>query len=153
MSTLECSTKGDARFSAMWARVSVNGVVDTIENHYQKSKVFKIDGNIVRPKTINEAKNWQHKGNKPIAFVLGKFTYPVELLSMWYESLWWKYLMEHKDLYKYACGFDTFTDSYKRKNTMNCQAEVIEYAVKNGLKELYKKLKPFFDAIEKDRRK
>ena len=41
---LECSSKGDKRFSALYAKVSVNNVLDTIENHYQKSKVF-IDNN------------------------------------------------------------------------------------------------------------
>lgn len=35
---LECSTAGDKRFSAFYAKVSVNGKFDSIENHYQWTK-------------------------------------------------------------------------------------------------------------------
>ena len=35
---LECSSKGDKRFSALYAKVKVFGVYDSIENHYQNCK-------------------------------------------------------------------------------------------------------------------
>lgn len=51
---LECSRAGDSRFSAMIAKVAVNGVDNIIENHYQKSKVFlSEDGKFY---TVNSAK-------------------------------------------------------------------------------------------------
>ena len=59
---LEVSSNGDKRFSALNAKVKINGKTDTIENHYQLAKRFK-----------NEAppKNWKDaKGRKPDWFVV-----------------------------------------------------------------------------------
>ena len=38
MRILECHSQGDKRFSAFYAKVEVNGKLDSIENHYQLSK-------------------------------------------------------------------------------------------------------------------
>jgi hypothetical protein len=38
---LECSSKGDKRFSAFYARVEYNGLTLSIEEHYQRAKVFE----------------------------------------------------------------------------------------------------------------
>jgi len=43
---LECSSRGDKRFSALYAKVLAFGVRDTIENHYQKSKRNAIGGSV-----------------------------------------------------------------------------------------------------------
>lgn len=37
---LECSSRGDRRFSAFYARVNLRGRIDSIEAHYQAAKVF-----------------------------------------------------------------------------------------------------------------
>ena len=52
---LECSSKGDKRYSSMYAKVTVFDNYDTIENHYQLSKVFTYNGLEVYPDTLTEA--------------------------------------------------------------------------------------------------
>lgn len=56
---LECSSKGDKRFSALYCKVSVNGKIDTIENHYQLNKVF-IDLETKNPVRFNNFKEVKH---------------------------------------------------------------------------------------------
>jgi len=109
---LECSSKGDRRFSAMYAKVEAFGVLDTIENHYQKCK-RTANGNPVR------------KGQPVNHMVLNSRRFPVEMLTDWYRLLWIKYLDGNSELVEYAKGFDVFTDMFRGKNTINCQADVI----------------------------
>ena len=129
---LECSSKGDIRFSAFGARVKVFGVEDTIESHYQKSKViitgYDANGNIVS--------HVAGKGKKPSAIRLcrriGPYDYfDVKYLSAWYSLLWVKYLDAHPELVTYAMQFDDFHDMFRGK-CINCQADVIKKYVKHG---------------------
>jgi hypothetical protein len=83
MKILECSSKGDTRFSAFYAKVDVSGVYDSIENHYQLSKRF---GSDAKPKHWKEC-----KGRKPSHFMIGSHSYDLCYLSLWYKSLWLKY--------------------------------------------------------------
>ena len=109
---LECSSKGDKRFSALFAKVYFNGVYDTIENHYQKSK-----------RKYNNLK--VKKGEKPDYIIINNYKLPVTYLSAFYKFLWFIYLEQHKELVDYASSFDTFSDMFKGKNTVNSQADVI----------------------------
>lgn len=74
---LECSSKGDKRFSAFYARV--NG--KSIEEQYQASKIFE-DGSTNL--TWKEA-----KGRKAIN---------QEEVSVLYSKLWDQYIVEHPEL-------------------------------------------------------
>jgi endo-1,4-beta-D-glucanase Y len=47
------------------------------------------------------------------------------MLTDWYRLLWVKYLDENPGLVEYARQFDEFTDMFRGKNTVNCQADVI----------------------------
>jgi len=109
---LECSSKGDKRFSAMYAKVNAFGVMDTIENHYQQSK---------RNATGQPVK----KGQPVDHVVLNRRQFSAEMLTQWYRLLWIKYLSQNPDLIEYASQFDEFTDMFRGKNTINCQADVI----------------------------
>jgi len=115
---LECSSKGDKRFSAMFAKVEVFGVLDTIENHYQSCKRDAV-GNPVK------------KGQPVDHMVLLRRKLPPEMLTQWYKLLWIKYLRQHPKLVTYAAQFDEFTDAFRGKNTVNCQADVIRDCIKN----------------------
>ena len=115
---LECSSVGDTRFSAMYAKVSVYGVVDTIENHYQKCK--------------RDASGSAVKKGKPVAYVvIDKRKYPAEMLTPWYRLLWIKYLDTNPELVAYARQFDDYHDIFRGKNTVNCQADVIRSYIKS----------------------
>lgn len=107
---LECSSKGDKRFSAMYAQVKAFGVTDTIENHYQKCK-----------RTGTSAT----KGQPVDHIVLIRRKFPATMLTAWYRMLWIRYLDNNPDLVEYARQFDEFTDMFRGKNTINCQADVI----------------------------
>lgn len=123
---LECSSKGDKRFSALYAKVKFNGIYDTIENHYQKCK-----------RKYNNSK--VKKGEKPDYIIINQYKLPIKYLSPFYKLLWFIYLEEHKELVTYASSFDSFTDIFKGKNTVNSQADVIReyiYNRKNLIKDI-----------------
>lgn len=115
---LECSSKGDKRFSALYAKINFNGVYDTIENHYQKCK-----------RKHNNLK--VKKGEKPDYIIVNNYKLPVTYLSPLYKFLWFIYLEQHKELVDYASSFDTFSDMFKGKNTINSQADVIREYIFN----------------------
>jgi uncharacterized phage-like protein YoqJ len=120
---LECSSKGDKRFSSFYALVTVFGKRSSIEHHYQMAKRFGEE----------EPKSWKDaKGRVPSHFEVNGWAYPVEDLDGWYKYLWLIYLDGHPELVEYARKFDGFRDSFAGKNTVNNQADVIRQYVKEG---------------------
>lgn len=117
---LECSSKGDKRFSAFYANVSVFGKYTSIERHYQGSKKFY-------DKSITKA-----KGLDPDYLEINGIILDKKYLTPWYKLLWVKYLDQNADLVEYASGFDDFHDMFEGKRTVNCQANVIRQYIKEG---------------------
>ncbi|HDR7922454.1 MULTISPECIES: DarT1-associated NADAR antitoxin family protein [Bacillus] len=135
LNVLECSTKGDKRFSALSAKVSVHDVFDTIENHYQKSKVFKDESG-----SYYTCKKWENaKGKKPVACKIGNTILSIEYLSMFYELLWYKYLKSNEYLIDVLAKFDEYHDMFKSKKSIVCQADTIREYMKNENDEWYAK--------------
>lgn len=129
---LECSSKGDKRFSALYAKVSVNNVFDSIENHYQKAKTFKDEnGNLMQYDNWKEA-----KGKKPIAFNISGYYLPLRFGAMFYSLMWYKYLKGNPSLEKVLEQFDIYNDLFKSKKSYVCQADVIRDYMedKNGIR-------------------
>lgn len=121
--TLECSSKGDKRFSAFYAKITLpNNVIDSIENIYQFSKRFPYQAN-----TIKEA-----KGKTPHFFVFLNQEYPINLLSSFYEFLWILYFIQHEYFVDYIKQYSKFTDSFRGKS-INCQADIINKVKALGL--------------------
>ncbi|WCF11687.1 macro domain-containing protein (plasmid) [Paenibacillus thiaminolyticus] len=152
---LECSTKGDKRFSALYAKVQVivNGVksFDSIEVHYQNSKEYLDEqGNFVKAKDWKEAKHWQHLGKKPIRMNINGKIFPLDFHSQYYKMLWVKYLDSNPDLVTFASQYDDFTDSFRRENTMNCQADVIRQFIKEGRNSVLSDCQPLILALKGD---
>lgn len=116
---LECSSAGDSRFSALYAKVKVNGITDTIENHYQKSKVFLENNKFIQYDDFKKA-----KGKKPIAFNIGGFILPLRFGAMFYHMLWYKYLKVNKNLQDVLSNYDDYSDKFKGKSFV-CQATSI----------------------------
>lgn len=118
---LECSTDGDKRFSALVAKIDVNGKTDTIENHYQKSKVFKSEDG-----KLTQYTNWKDaKGKKPVAFNISGYILPLRFGEMFYNLLWYKYLKKNKSLENVLMQYDDYKDKYKSKTAHVCQADTI----------------------------
>ena len=118
MKTIECSSRGYKKASAMYARVNALGKIDTIERHYQSVKRDK-DGNPVA------------KGKKVDHIVIYGHKLSPRYLTPFYKLLWAKYLDENKDVVEYLSQFDEFTDMFRGKS-VNCQADVIKQYVKEG---------------------
>lgn len=150
MKRLECSTKGDKRFSALCARIEVNGKFDTIENHYQLSKLF-LDvnsGKIIKFDDFKKVKRAQYLNDyKLIGFEIGNKSFELYDLSYWYKSLWYKYFIKNKHLLKVIAEYDEFTDIFKKENTINSQADIIKQIKENGLASLKEELSDFFKKI------
>ena len=116
MRTLYCDSRGDRRYSALYAQVTLkDGSVTTIESFYQSVK-RDAAGNPVR------------KGQPVHHIVIHGRTYPASQLTALYEQLWRLYFTQHPELLDYARQFDTFVDRF-RGRAINCQADVIRKLV------------------------
>lgn len=133
---LECSSKGDKRFSALYAKINFLGVYDTIENHYQKCK---------RKSNNQKVK----KGEKPDYIIVNNHKLTTNFLTPLYKLLWFIYLEKNEELVQYASSFDTFSDMFKGKNTINSQAEVIREYIQNK-KSLIKDIMVIIPYIKKE---
>ena len=53
MKSIECSSRGYKKASAMYARVKCFGVIDTIENHYQSVKRDKYGKPVAKGRRVD----------------------------------------------------------------------------------------------------
>lgn len=107
---LECSSKGDKRFSAFYAKV--NG--KSIEDQYQKAKIFE-DG--------STGLTWKEaKGRKPIN---------IEEVQKLYKELWKQYLLEHPLLIRGLKQASGLSDMFGQEGHV-CQA-IILWELRNEL--------------------
>lgn len=86
---LECSSKGDIRFSALFAKIDLFGAYRTIEEHYQLSKRI---GKFV-PRHVKDV-----KGKIPTHIHIMGIDYDAKWTLAWYEILWIIYLDNHPEL-------------------------------------------------------
>lgn len=110
---LECSTKGDKRYSAFCAYITINNKTDSIENFYQNAK-RTADGSVAG------------KG-KEFSYFICPFCgerFPAEEVSNLYKGLFIVYYNKNPHLVEYARQFDGFNDIFRGKSK-NCQADVI----------------------------
>ena len=146
---LQCHSKGDKRFSPFFCYVTAFGVRDSIENHYQKSKVFYRRDLLQRIPVLTwrDAKDFQKDPN--LEKDMTKFILPNGLLCPieyqvygWYSSLWLKYLDSNPDLVEEAKEFDDYEDIFKH-NFPLCQADCIRLYCKYGREALFEASKDF----------
>lgn len=110
---LECSSRGDKRFSAFYARLRCEGN-KSIEELYQASKVLE-DG------SVNN--DWRKAKGK-------KATNPEECKA-YYSVLWNTYFVENPQLKEVIKQYNGFTDIFGQQDHA-CQAEEI-YRIRNKL--------------------
>ncbi|MBN3376243.1 hypothetical protein CF087_20620 [Clostridium botulinum] len=138
---LECSSKGDKRFSAFYARIKLFDKCDSIENHYQLSKRI----NDFVPKTWKDM-----KGKKPTHIHINGKDYDLKYTIAFYELMWVKYLDKNPDLVEYAKQFDDFHDIFSSRRAAVCQADAIRDYVKNGREYLLNKHKDFIKLLKEN---
>lgn len=113
---LECSSKGDKRFSAFYARIKSRGN-KSIEELYQATKVFENGVTGLSPK---EAK--------------GKQALNMEECASMYAILWDEYFEENPELYHIISQYEGFSDMFGQAGHQ-CQAtEIYRIWVKFQLK-------------------
>lgn len=100
---LECSTKGDRRFSAFCARIKGRDN-KSIEEIYQAAKIF--------PGGITD-QSWRYaKGRRPIN---------IEFVKKLYAQLWDEYIKENPELLVVLKGSSGLSDIFGQRNHQ-CQA-------------------------------
>lgn len=142
---LECSTKGDIRFSAFGAEVELFGKTATIEEHYQLAKRFVGgDGKVFTPKSIYDVKGKNNKiKDKELTWiVVGSCVFPPEFRVEFYKLMWLKYLDQNPELLAYASRFDDYNDIFKGKSLI-CQADCIRQYIKEGRHTMVKDVESF----------
>ena len=111
---LECSSRGDKRFSAFYARIKrFNG--KSIEEIYQGAKVFENGETGLSPR--------QCKGRKA--------TNMNEVAKL-YDKLWVIYLSENPELIEVLKKYNGYSDMFGREGCQ-CQAKSI-YRIMNCIK-------------------
>jgi hypothetical protein len=113
---LECSSKGDRRFSALYAKIKRRNNL-TIETLYQARKLFRINGELVSGLSFKEA-----KGKKPLN---------IEDCKEFYRLLWSEYFQENPHLFLTIKQYTGFSDIFGRPGSV-CQAEEI-YRIRQTL--------------------
>ena len=119
--TLECSARGDRRFSSSHVKLKINGTEKTIEEWFNSSKRNN------NGKPVN-------KGD-PFDYIIDPFTkdklYTKEEQEDMYIGLWITYLSLNPDLVTYASKFSNFTDSKHSFRTPFKTSDIISEYVNN----------------------
>ena len=100
---LECSIRGDRRFSSLFAKVTINGKECSIEEWFQDAK-----------RTADGKK--AGKG-KPFDYIVDPFTgdkLPGKEAQWMYRGLWITYFAKKPELVEYAEQFDEFTNCFNK---------------------------------------
>lgn len=114
--TLYCDSRGDRRFSALYAEITLkDGSRTTIEKYYQSVKRGYSNEHL-------------RKGAPVHHVVINGVEYPPSILTPLYNRLWEMYFEQNPELLEYAKQFDNFVDRFAGKS-INTQAKAIEALV------------------------
>lgn len=111
---LECSSRGDKRFSAFYARLRWRGG-KSIEELYQGYKLFP---GMIQGLSVKEA-----KGKTPIN---------IDQCRAFYSQLWDEYFQENPDLLEVIASYNGFSDIFGQPGRA-CQAEEI-YRIRQSMR-------------------
>lgn len=103
---LECSSRGDKRFSAFYARVDGR----LIEDLYQGYKIFYVDGSPVSGLSWRQA-----KGRKAVN---------AGQAAVYYADLWRRYIREHPELLEVLKAASGLSDTFGQEGHV-CQATAL----------------------------
>lgn len=124
--TLEVSSRGDKRFSALYAKINFGGSTQSIEDIYQGAKRFE-----------GEQLSWKKaKGKTPSSVTINGKELAPKYLSQFYDLLWLKYFSQNPDLLHYARKFDDYNDMFKGKS-INTQEKTIRRISNEGMQKVF----------------
>ncbi len=117
---LECSSDGDRRFSAFFARIKGRGNA-TIEQLYQAAKEFSdAAGNTTTGHSIDEAKGLRPSNGREVRAL--------------YAQLWDEYIMENPSLLLVLLEASGVSDRFGRRGSV-CQATEL-WRIRNSVKQI-----------------
>jgi hypothetical protein len=132
MRTLNCTQNGNKKFHPAYATVTLFGVTGTIADMYDAARRNK-DGSLCD--TSNVPDHINVNGRRLDRTYLGKL----------YATLWFNYLMTHKDLLAELNQYDDFQDGHCH-DALNSQAAVFRRIKEIGVANFKKECKVFIDA-------
>lgn len=158
---LQCHSRGDKRFSPFFCSVRAFNRWDSIENHYQRSKVFATGDEI---ESWRDAKRLQKEGISQVSWQIGKLVLPVKLNDLgtnfaiddwgvqWYIALWYKYLSDPNKEYliNIAKEYTEYQDIFEESFPFS-QARVFRTVAKDsaeGVAALLPYCKPLMDLLK-----
>lgn len=119
--TLECSARGDRRFSSSHVKLKIHGEERTIEEWFISSKRNKYDKPVSR--------------GEPYEYVIDPFTgkklYEKDEINDMYKGLWAAYLYRNPKLVEYASKYTGFNDSNYSSSLPIKSSDIISAYVEN----------------------
>ena len=167
MKTLECHSKGEPpteelrlrRYSPFCCQVESFGQKASIENHYQRAKLFS---NGQTPADWRQAKEWK-RSMRQVGWRFGSLVLPVrsnpegnsfalnDFGVQYYIGLWYKHLQHNPYKIEFASSFDRFHDPFKGnfppEHVEGSQADVMSSVVSGGLESLLPLCREFVELL------
>lgn len=116
---LECSSRGDKRFSPVYAKISIRGKEQSIEEFFLNAR---------------RTEDGKRAGrDKPFDYIICPFTgdkLPAKDAADLYRGLWISYFNKNPDLVEYAAQFDDFSNAFHKDGLFSAHEEVIGAYVK-----------------------
>jgi len=118
---LECSTRGDRRFSSSHVKLKIHGEEKTIEDWFISSKRNKFDESLSR--------------GGPYEYVIDPFTgtklYEKDEINDMYKGLWATYLYRNPELVEYASKYTDFSNSKYSSSIPIISSDIISSYLEN----------------------
>lgn len=119
---MDCSIRGDRRYCALFAKVTIHGKEKSIEEWYQDAK-----------RTTDGKKAGK---DKPFSYIIDPYTgnaLPASDAEDLYCGLWIAYFNKHPEVVQYAEQFDDFADNYKNADDREISnVDVIQAYIKGN---------------------
>lgn len=111
---LECSSRGDKRFSGIYAKLNIHGKEMSIEEIYQTAR-----------RDAYGKKAGKEQACHHIVDPYSGCSLPAGQEKWLYRGLWIAYFKKHPELVEYASQFDTFTDYFSSDSSHISPAEIL----------------------------
>lgn len=132
MNTLNCTQNGNKKFHPAYATTTLFGVTGTIADMYDSARRNK-DGSLC------------DTAHRPDHICVNGRSMDRKYLGIFYTTLWFNYLMTHKELLEELKQYDDYHDGHC-EGALNSQASVFRRIREIGTANLKKECKVFIDA-------
>ena len=136
---LQCSSLGDKRYSPLYAKVKINNIVDTIDNHLQMSKRFTNHIPFIP---------YKYRFKEPDYFVINNKLLPKEYYNDFNKLLWYSYFKEHPELFNLTKTYDDFIDPLYGVINIDSVSKILKDLKKQGFHNFYTSCDEFLNLLK-----